>query len=118
MNKALKTVIITVLVLIVIITLYLTFVFWQLSKIQVRQTKDYAEMYVDESDILDSEAMISPPEEYAQLLQIDLEMRQKVAEYMEKNNYKLKSGKQIFIRINPSFEELIEDGFQFEIIIE
>ena len=58
--------------------------------------------------------MVYPPEKYAPLLQIDINMRKRVAEYMRKNNYKLKSGKQEFIRNNPSFKELIEGGFQFE----
>lgn len=90
------------------------FVLHQLGGIEVRQTKDYAEMYVDETDILDGKAIVSPPEKYSQLLQIDVRMRKRVGEYMEKNRYKLKSGKQEFIRNNPSFAELIEDGFQFE----
>lgn len=83
-------------------------VIYKLSTIEVRQTKDYAEIYVDEN------AMVYPPEKYAPLLQIDINMRKRVAEYMRKNNYKLKGGKQEFIRNNPSFKELIEDGFQFE----
>lgn len=99
---------------ILLATIFIAFVMYKFGKIQIRQTKDYAVMYVDENDFLDSEAMISPPEKYSQLLQIDLSMRKRIAEYMENNNYKLKSGKQEFIRNNPSFEELIEDGFQFE----
>ncbi|MEI3163411.1 MAG: hypothetical protein V8S74_08505 [Lachnospirales bacterium] len=89
-------------------------VIYQLSTIEIRQTKDYAEIYVDENDILDGNVMVYPPEKYAPLLQIDINMRKMVAEYMRKNSYKLKRGKQEFIRNNPSFKELIEDGFQFE----
>ena len=58
--------------------------------------------------------VIDVRKKYAPLLQIDINMRKRVAEYMRKNNYKLKGGKQEFIRNNPSFKELIEDGFQFE----
>ena len=88
--------------------------FYQLGNMQIRQTKDYAEMIVDENDILDFEAFLSPPEKYPQLLQIDLNMRKRVAEYMQKNNYKLKSGKQKFVRNNPNFDELVNNGFLFE----
>lgn len=92
--------------------------FYQLSNIQVRQTKDYAVMVVEQSDIVDWEEMLSPSDKYSQLLQISEEMRKEVSEYMKKNNLKLKNGEQEFVRNNPTFEELIEDGFQFEKIEE
>lgn len=111
-----KRVMLITLIIIGIIIVSLAIFLYKFGNIQVRQTKDYAQMYVDENDILDSEAVISPPEKYSQLLQIDLDMRKKVAEYMKKNNYKLKSGKQEFVRNNPSFKELIEDGFLFEVL--
>lgn len=87
---------------------------YRLDNLSIRQTKDYAIMYVDEDDVIDSNAMISPPEKYSQLLQIDINTREKVAEYMQENNFKLKSGKQDFIRNNPSVDELINGGFEFE----
>ncbi len=101
-------VLITILIILLIVSLY------QIGNIQIRQTKDYAEMYVDPTDVIDSQALISPPENYSQLLQIDTDMRKKVAKHMEEHNYKLKSGKQVFVRNNPSFKELTEDGFVFE----
>ncbi len=88
--------------------------FYQLSQIQMRWSKDYATMYVDEEDIINAMAMVSPSEKYSALLLIDIEMRQQIVNYMEKNNYKLKSGKQEFVKEDPSFEELINDDFQFE----
>lgn len=87
---------------------------YRLDNLSIRQTKDYAIIYVDEDDVIDSNAMISPPEKYSQLLQIDINTREKVAEYMQENNFKLKSGKQDFIRNNPSVDELINGGFEFE----
>lgn len=90
---------------------------YQLSQTKVRMTKDFAEMIVDDEDMIDHAAMIFPSAKYDQLLQIDYEMRKQVAGYMAENHLKLKSGKQVFIRINPSFEELVdngENGFQFE----
>lgn len=74
-------------------------------------------MYIDENDMIDHVAMLVPPEKYSQLLQIDFAMRKQVADYMAEKHLKLKSGKQTFIRLHPSFDELVdngEDGFQFD----
>lgn len=101
-------------VIIGIIAIMLLGLFYQLGNIEVRQTKDYAEMYVDEVDVVDYSSIITPPEKYSQLLQIDLKVREELASYMKTNNYKLKSGKQEFIRNNPTRDELINDGFVFE----
>lgn len=101
-------------VIIGIIAILLLTLFYQLGNIEVRQTKDYAEMYVDEVDVVDYSSIITPPEKYSQLLQIDLAVREELANYMKTNNYKLKSGKQEFIRNNPTLDELINDGFAFE----
>ncbi len=109
--KGIMSIIIGIIVVSLICAIFLLYKF---GKIQIRPDKHYAQMYVYEDDIVDGDAIISPPMQYSQLLQIDLEMRKRVAEYMDKNNYKLKGGEQEFIRVNPSFEELIEDGFQFE----
>ena len=101
-------------VIIGIIAIMLLGLFYQLGSIEVRQTKDYAEMYVDEVDVVDYSSIITPPEKYSQLLQIDLKVREELANYMKTNNYKLKSGRQEFIRNNPTIDELINDGFLFE----
>lgn len=102
-------------ILVCIICVAITFsilIIHKLSTIEVRDTKDYSQIYVQ--DVFDYEMMINPPEEYSALLQIDSSMREKVAAYMKENDFKLSSGKQEFIRNNPTFEELIEAGFEFE----
>lgn len=101
-------------VLFVIIVVVCAIAIYQLNNTTIRQTKDFASMDVDPEDVVDADAMISPPEKYSQLLQIDLDMRKQVADYMQKNNLKLKSGEQKFIRNNPTFKELTDDGFVFE----
>lgn len=80
---------------------------------QDRRIRDYLQINIDENDIVDSKAMLNPPEKYSQLLKIDIETRKLVSEYMQMNNYKLKPGKQEFIKNNPTFKELISDGFKF-----
>ncbi|MBQ6846496.1 MAG: hypothetical protein IJO61_05135 [Oscillospiraceae bacterium] len=83
---------------------------------RVIQTKDWDEIYVD--DQFDYNDMMNPPEKYSQLEQIDKELRADVSKYMKENNLCLKRGKQDFVRINPSYEWLINDtdgyGFVFE----
>ncbi|MBR1970919.1 MAG: hypothetical protein IKA17_11265 [Clostridia bacterium] len=96
-----------------IIIVYVLVVFYQLSTTRVRDTKDYSQIYVEENDVFDYKMMLNPPEKYSALNQIDTPMRQKVAKYMKENNYKLQCGKQIFIRIDPTFKELVDDCFVF-----
>ena len=79
-----------------------------------RRIKEYAVIYVDDKDILDANAMLSPPKKYSQLLLINLDTRKLVAEHMQMNHYKLKSGKQEFIKNNPTFKELVSENFEFE----
>lgn len=102
------------LIVIGIIIVYVLVIFYQMSTTIVRDTKDYSQIYVEENDVFDYKMMLNPPEKYSALNQIDTPMRQKVAKYMKENNYKLQSGKQIFIRINPTLKELIDDCFIFE----
>lgn len=82
-----------------------------------RRIKDYSVMYVDDEDVVDALAMVEPPEKYSQLLQIDVETRKLIAEHMKMNNYKLKPGKQEFIKNNPTFKELVADNFKFVKIV-
>lgn len=86
----------------------------QLSNITIRQTKDYAVIYVDPKDCVDFRMFLNPTEKYKALRQINSELRVKVAGYMKDNNLKLAAGKQEFVRNNPTFEELIENGFKFQ----
>lgn len=109
MRRAVKIVGIIVIVFIVLLAAGL----YALDRIPVRQTKDYAVMQVDEGDVVDGDAILSPPEKYSQLLQIDVGMREKLAAYMKDNNYKLKCVKQEFVRNDPTLNELTED-LQFE----
>lgn len=81
-----------------------------------RRTRDYTVMVVDKNDIIDANAMLDPPEKYCQLLKIDLATRELVANHMRSKNYKLKAGKQIFVKNNPTFKELVFDNFKFEVI--
>ena len=87
------------------------FLFHELCNLEIRQSKDYAKIYVD--DEFGYELMLEPPEKYRALNQINTIMRKKVADYMKENNLKLKKGTQEFIRTNPTFDELINDGFVF-----
>lgn len=104
--------------IVIIVVVLIVFVIHRMNKTVVRQTKDYAIMYIGENDFIDSVAMKSPPDKFYQLLQINIGTRESVAAYMKKNNLKLKTGKQEFVRNNPTVDELIYDGFLFEKISE
>ena len=115
--KVKRIVLSTVCLVIAIIVVAAGVILYQFSHTKVRMTKDFAEMIVDDEDMIDHVAMIVPPAKYDQLMQIDYGMRKQVADYMAENHLKLKSGKQTFVRINPSFDELVDNGeygFQFE----
>lgn len=79
-----------------------------------RRFKLYETIDIDDEDVVDADAMISPPDKYSELLQIDQETRKRIAEYMRMNNYKLKAGRQTFIKNKPTYQELISSGFEFE----
>ncbi|MBQ6908123.1 MAG: hypothetical protein IJQ28_07075 [Clostridia bacterium] len=96
----------------IVLIIFCFFIFLnQLNKIQVRTTKDYSQIYID--DIFDYNTVMNPPQKYEAINQIDLEMRKKLSVYMQENNYRLAFGEQEFIRINPSFKEL-KNCFRFE----
>lgn len=105
---------ITIIVFVCIVFFVVLLTIYKLNNTTIRQTKDYTTIYVEVEDVIDADAMISPPEKYSQLLQIDIEIRSNIAAYMKKNNLKLKNGKQKFIRNTPTLEELVNDGFVFE----
>lgn len=107
-----------VLSIICIIIIFSLLVFYELSTIIVRDTKDFSRIYV--KDEFDYKMMVYPPEEYSALLQIDISMRKRVASYMKENNLRLKMGEQEFVRNEPTIDELIDDeyGFAFEKIEE
>ena len=79
-----------------------------------KRIKRYETFYVDEGDIIDCNAMMKPPKKYTVLMRISAVTRRQVAEHMQANHFKLKSGKQSFIKNNPTYEELVTAGFAFE----
>lgn len=84
-----------------------------LDTIPILATKDFASIYVEENELVDYDIFLHPSEKFSSLNKIDLEIREKIADYMVDNNYKLKSGEHKFMWNNSSFEELIDD-FEFE----
>lgn len=110
--KVLKKLLISLIYIIVVFIVFLLAVFFKLSTVQLRDISDYETINIQED--FTYEMMISPPRKYSALLQIDLPTRKKVAKYMKKHHYKLKSGKQEFIKNNPTLKELLNQCFIFE----
>ena len=110
-KKILKYLLYVMLGFIALVIICLFMLINQLNEIEIRTTKDYNSIYVD--DIFDYNTIMNPPQKYEAINQIDFEMRNKLSVYMQENNYRLKFGEQTFIRINPSFKEL-KNCFRFE----
>lgn len=105
-------------VMAVILVLYIIsqivgLIYW--FSMPTRTTKDFAYIEIEEGYIFDYNDMLDPPEEYDMLLNIEQSLRDKVAEYMRENNYRLKCGKQKFIINRPTYKELL-DCFEFDVI--
>lgn len=69
--------------------------------------KSETNIYIDDGDIIDGEAMMNPPEEYSQLLSIDEKVRKELGNYMIENNLRLEFGKQSFFSFL-SYKEMME----------
>lgn len=114
MQKFIKFLVIFLIVVLMLFLCYSLILFYQLDKINVRQTKDYNSFVVEKGEFADYRVFVYCNDKYQTLKQIGLEMRTEVANYMFLNNLKLCEGEQEFIRNEPTFNELINDNFKFE----
>ena len=104
-------------ILLLIFILFFGFIiimYFKLDSIKIRQTKDYNSIIVDNGELADYRVFVYCNGKYEALKQLGIERRAEVANYMYDNHLKLKEGLHDFIRINPTFEELIDDNFKFE----
>lgn len=84
------------------------------STTEIKTTKDYSQIVVEENDISDYRIFIDIPEKYSALEQIEEPFRKTISLYMQANNLKLSKGTHKFTRINGSLDEYINQEFQFE----
>jgi len=84
------------------------------STTEIKTTKDYSQLTVDENEIVDYSAFIDIPEKHKSLEQIEEPVRKTISLYMKANNLKLSKGTHEFTGINGSLDECINKEFQFE----
>ncbi|MBQ9940067.1 MAG: hypothetical protein IJO74_00800 [Clostridia bacterium] len=88
---------------------------WQwASTTEIKTTKDYTQIVVEENDIADYKIFIDIPEKYIALNQIEEPTRKTISLYMQANNLKLSEGTHSFTRIGGSLDEYLNEEFQFE----
>lgn len=97
-----------------VISFYIGALFQWASTTEIKTTKDYSQIFVEENDVADYKIFIDIPEKYGALEQIEEPIRKTISLYMQANNLKLSVGEHEFTRINGSLDEYINEEFQFE----
>ena len=98
----------------IIISFYIGMVWQWASTTEIKTTKDYSKIVVEENDVVDYKIFIDIPEKYDALEQIDEPIRKTISLYMQANNLKLSEGTHEFTRIGGSLDEYLNEEFQFE----
>ena len=77
--------------------------------------KTHIDFFVETDQIVDYEDFIFISDETKQLEIIDLNIREKISNYMKENNLKLKEGHHYITKaLDGTYEEYITDNFKFE----
>ena len=97
-----------------VISFYIGVLFQWASTTEIKTTKDYSQIFVEENDVADYKIFIDIPEKYGALEQIDEPIRKTISLYMQSNNLKLSAGEQKFTRFDGSLDEYINEEFKFE----
>lgn len=100
-------------VCVILFIIFIIMLYNMFSKIQVRQTKDYNSIIIEDDELADYRIFIYCDGKYNVFRQIGIEKRTEIANFMFFNNLRIKSGTYEFIRINPSLDELL-NNFEFE----
>ena len=97
-----------------IISFFIGMTYHWASTAEIKMTKDYGQIVVDENDIADYKIFTVVPEKYSALEQIEYPIRKTISLYMQANNLRLSTGTQEFTRINGSLDDYINKEFRFE----
>ena len=97
-----------------IITFFVGMAYHWASTTEIKTSKDYSRIVVEENDVADYKIFLEVPKEYSTLEQIEEPIRKTISLYMQANNLKLSEGTHEFTRINGSLDEYINEEFQFE----
>ena len=101
-----------------VVTLVISFFIGAISQwastTEIKFTKDYSQIVVEENDVADYKIFIGIPEKYSALEQIEEPIRKTISLYMQTNNLKLSEGTHKFTRNNGTLDEYINQEFNFE----
>ena len=81
---------------------------------ELELSKNYAEIVVNEFEVVDYSVFLDVPAEYGVLNQIEEPIRKTIAFYMQANKLKLAPGTHTFHRVNGSLDAYLHSEFQFE----
>ena len=115
MKKVLNVLLYAVIIIVIVLLILLELTCYELS--QIRTTKDFIPITIENNEIVDYRDFAFCDGKYDVFKEISPECRAEVDNYMYENNLKLKSGEYEFCKINPTFDELVNDNFKFEKII-
>ena len=101
-------------IFILIISFFIGMTYHWASTTEIKTTKDYGQIVVDENDIADYKTFTVVPEKYSALEQIEYPIRKTISLYMQANNLRLSTGTHEFTRINGSLDDYINKEFRFE----
>ena len=83
------------------------------STAEIKTSKDYSQITVEENDMADYKVFVDIPEKYMALVQIEEPIRKTISLYMQANDLKLAAGTHEFNRINGSLDEYLNEEFEF-----
>lgn len=111
MKKFIKIVIFVLVIFVVFIVGQIGGFLWEFS--HIRTNKDYTCIMINNDELADYKVFVNCKDKYTDLKMIGVKNRTELANYMYENNLRLRTGKQEYIVVNPTYTELIED-FKFE----
>lgn len=100
----------------VALSFYIGMAYHWASTTEIKMSKDYNEIVVEENEIADYTVFIDIPEKYRALKQIEEPIRKTISLYMQANNLKLSEGTHRFDRMDGTLDKYLNEQFKFESI--
>ena len=97
-----------------VISFYIGMLYEWASITEIKTTKDYSQIVVEENDIADYSIFVDIPDKYRALEQIEEPIRKTISLYMQANNLKLSTGTHEFTGFDGKLDEYLNEEFQFE----
>ena len=99
-----------------VVSFYMGMLYDWLTNTEIKTSKDYSQIVVEENDVADYKIFVEIPEKYSALGQIEEPFRKTISLYMQANNLKLTEGIHEFSRFHGSLDEYLNEEFSFEAV--